>query len=226
MKKGLFLIGFTLTTSILWGQIDKRYIEVIGSAESEITPNIIVVSVRLKEYDENKIKVTLDKIESGFLEGVTRSKISKDKVELSDLTLNGVSQKRREREYYSQKTYQVTFSKTEDVLTLLDNLKNVKLDYLDIVKLSNTEIEKYRLELKIEALKQAEKKADALLNSVGVKRGRPLIINENLPTTDWPPRDAYANSYLAANQELSSKSEIPLRKIKLRFEILARFEME
>src|SRR5258706_9276177 len=123
--------------SISWGQIEKRYIEVIGSAESDISPNIIVVSIRLKEYDENKVKVTLEKIETGFLEAVTRSKVSKDNIELSDLTLNAVSQKRREREYYSQKTYHVTFSKTEDVLTLLDNVKNVKLDHLDIVKLSN-----------------------------------------------------------------------------------------
>jgi hypothetical protein len=66
MKGRLLLIGFILTNFVSWGQTEKPYIEVIGSAESEINPNIIVISIRLKEYDENKVKVTLDKIEKRF----------------------------------------------------------------------------------------------------------------------------------------------------------------
>jgi uncharacterized protein YggE len=229
MKKTLFLICFSLTIcSTILGQDDKRYIIVRGSAESEVTPDIIIISIRLREYEENKQKVTLDKIESDFTSAVTKSKINKDRIVLSDISINSVQQRRRDRDFYAQKTYNINFSKTEDVLTFLENLKSVKIDYLDIAKLSHTEIEKYRLEIKIEALKAAEKKADALLNSVGAKRGKPLLIDESpSEVTDWRPRNMDSNAlYKIVDNETLGISEIPLKKIKLRFEILARFEIE
>ena len=227
MKKGLLLIWFCLTILNSSGQTDKRYIEVIGSAESELNPNIIVISIRLKEYEESKVKVTLDKIEGDFMNALTKSKVSKDNIQLSDLSLNAVQQRRRDRDFYSQKTYEISFSKTEDVITLIENLKSVKLDHLNIVKLSHTEIEKYRLEIKIEALKAAERKADALLSSVGSKRGKPLLISENPEATVWRPQNMDSNvSYNLMDTESLGISEIPLKKLKLRFEILARFEIE
>lgn len=229
MNKGELIIWFCLVTFIAWGQTDKRYIEVMGSAESEVNPNIIVISVRLKEFEENKEKVTIDKIESDFLNAVTKSKIGNDRITLSDLTLNAIRQRKKDRDFYAQKTYEISFSKTEDVLILLDNLKPVKLDYLDIVKLSHTDIEKYRLETKIQALKAAEKKADALLNSVAAKRGRVLFIDESPDSAigDWRLRNMDSNVlYNIADNETLGISEIPLKKIKLRFEILARFEIE
>jgi hypothetical protein len=145
---------------------------------------------------------------------------------LADVTTNAIRQRRKERELYSQKTYEITFSRTEDVMVLLNNVKNVKLDYLDIVTLSHTEIEKYRLEIKIEALKAAERKADALLNSVGVKRGKPIMIQENPPKNAFVRQDQSNTLYNIVDPESLGVSEIPLKKIKLRFEILAQFEIE
>ncbi|HPM31490.1 MAG TPA: SIMPL domain-containing protein [Chryseolinea sp.] len=230
MKKGLLVLSLALSTLLAIAQNDKRYIEVIGSAESEINPNIIVLSIRLKEYEENKTKITLDKIEKDFLEAVNKSKIEKQNIALADLTANAISQKRRDRETYSQKTYEITFSKTDEVLLLLENLKNVKIDFLDIVKLSHTEIEKYRLEIKIQALKAAEAKADALLHAVNVKRGKPLLIQENPSYENFNQSLVLSNRSYYANADMdieySGTSEIALKKIKLRFEILARFEIE
>jgi len=229
MNKGQLIIWFFLTTFAAWGQTEKRYIEVMGSAETEVNPDIIVLSIRLKEYEENKEKVNLDKIERDFLNAVSKSKIGNERITLSDLTLNAVRQRKKDRDFYAQKTYEISFSKTEDVLILLDNLKPVKLDYLDIVKLSHTDIAKYRLETKIQALKAAEKKADALLNSVGAKRGKVLFIDESPDAAigDWTPRNMDSN-FLAkmVDNETLGISEIPLKKIKLRFEILAQFEIE
>lgn len=86
MNKPYLFIWFFLTAVAAWGQTDKRYIEVIGSAETDIDPNIIVLSVQLREYDENKEKVTLDKIEVDFNMALTKSKILKENVRLADLS--------------------------------------------------------------------------------------------------------------------------------------------
>lgn len=227
MNKVQLLLFFLLTAFSVSGQSEKNYIEVTGSAESEISPNIIVISVRLREYEENKEKVTLDKIESEFLSAVTKANIGKDKIQLTDLTINAVQQRKRDRDFYSQKTYEISFSKTEEVLLFFENLKSVKTDYLSLAKLSHTDIEKYRLEIKIEALKAAERKADALLNAVGSKRGKALMIDESPEIAQWRPSDTSSNAlYKVVDNEFLGVSDVPLRKIALRFEILARFEIQ
>lgn len=227
MKKLILLIVLSIPFLNTEAQTEKRYIEVLGSAESEINPDIIIISVRLKEYEENKEKVNLDKIERDFTSALTKSKIDKENITLSDLTINSIQQRKKERDFYSQKTYQIKFSKTEDILVLIENLKSVKLDNLTIVMLSHSHIEKYRLETKIEALKVAEKKAEALLNAVGAKRGKPLLIDETPEQfTSWPKNADSNISYNIIDSEFTGASEIQLKKIKLRFEILARFEIE
>ena len=227
MRKELlvFLISLTFLTS--WGQTEQPYIEVVGSAESEFSPNIIVISIRLREYEENRTKVPLDKIEAEFMKAVKKSNIDKDKIQLSDVTLNSVMRRKKDRDLFSEKIYEIVFSKTEEVLSLLTNLETVKLDYMNIVKLSHTEIKKYRLELKIEALKAAGRKADALLQAVGSTRGHPLLIDETTRAVTWSPQNTNSNTlYSIMDREDLGISEIPLKKIKLRFEVRARFAIE
>ena len=229
MKQKLFIILFTCTIFTAFSQNDKPYIEVTGSAEGEITPNIIIVSIRLKEYDENRVKVNLESIEQAFLDALTKSSIKSEDISVADIFLNAVQQKRRERDFYATKEFLIKFSNSEGVFKMLDNLKNVKLDHLEIVRLDHTEMSKYRLDLKVEALQAATRKADALLNTVGSKRGKPLLITENPDdVAKFDNRSLYGNSNVSwkNNNESITDGELPLKKIKLRFEILVRFSIE
>lgn len=232
MNRKHLLILLLFSCVIASGQTDKRYIEVTGSAESDIDPNIIVISVQLREFDENKEKVTLDKIEAEFNVALTKSKIPKEKVTLSDLSSNAYKPRRKDRDFYSKKTFEITFSKSEDVLKFLDNLADVKIDNLYVSKLSHTEIQKFRLETKITALKAAETKAEALLSSVGSKKGKVILIQENPEIQELLSRNLYDNARYYANASASdfaggsATNDVPLKKIHLRYEILARFEIE
>jgi uncharacterized protein YggE len=226
MRKILTVSILTVTSFIAQAQTETPYIEVLGSAEMEVTPNIIVLAIRLKEYEENKEKVLLEKIDRDFLAAVSKSKIDKDKISLSNVSMDAFQQKRRDRDYHAEKTYQIEFSRTTDVLTFLDNLKDVKLDYLNIAKLSHTELEKYRIDIKVQALKAAEKKADVLLSAVGSKRGKPLLIDESPDQFRPYAQNLQSNMVYRAAAEDVSASEIPLADIKLRSEIRARFEIE
>jgi hypothetical protein len=62
MKK-LSIVAITvfIATSALAQNVDlRRKIEVTGTAEKEITPDIINVSISLQEYMDDKKKVTID----------------------------------------------------------------------------------------------------------------------------------------------------------------------
>jgi uncharacterized protein YggE len=189
MKKQQLFIWFFLSTVAAWGQTEKRYIEVIWSAETDIDPNIIVLSVQLREYDENKEKVTLDKIEVDFNAALKNSKVPKENVRLADLSSNAFRPRKRDRESYSRKTFEITFSKSEDVLNFLNKLADVKIEDVHVAKLSHTEIQKFRLETKVTALKAAEMKADVLLTSVGSKKGKAILIEEKPELQEWLTRN-------------------------------------
>jgi uncharacterized protein YggE len=207
---------------------------VIGSAESEFTPNIIVISVRLREYNENKERLTLEKIEADFMNALTKSNISKDNIRLADVSSNVFNYYRYYKQgvdFSPQKTYEVTFSKTEEVLAFLENLKGIKIDNLSIAKLSHTEIQKYRLETKVEALKASERKAETLLTSIGSKKGKVLLIEETEDLPEWQVRSLYSNlkvenQMYSVADDAPSGGDAPLKKIKLRYEIKTRFEIE
>jgi hypothetical protein len=104
MRKILTVSILTVTSFIAQAQTETPYIEVLGSAEMEVTPNIIVLAIRLKEYEENKEKVLLEKIDRDFLAAVSKSKIDKDKISLSNVRMDAFQQKRRDRDYHAEKT--------------------------------------------------------------------------------------------------------------------------
>jgi uncharacterized protein YggE len=231
-KRHVFTWLFVTIAVLAMGQTDKRYIEVAGSAEADIDPNIIIISVQLREYSENKEKVTLDKIEADFNTALTKSKVPKENVRLADLSSNAFRPRKMERDSYLRKTFEITFSKSPDVLNFLDNLSDVKIEDVHVAKLSHTEIQKYRLETKVSALKAAEMKAEVLLSSVGSKKGKVLLIEERPELQEWASRNLGGNAMYSNAVTLESVgnsqgvNDIPLKKIHLRFEIMARFEIE
>lgn len=222
----LFISALNLTAQTTFQlPTEWRYIDVVGSSEMEIRPNIIVLSIRLKEYEENKVKVPLDRIENGFMASVSKSNISKEQIQISDLSLTSVQRGRKDRNVFAEKTYEITFSKTEDVLNFLENAKDIVIDNLNILKLSHTDIHTYRLNVKVDALKAAESKAAALLNAVDSKLGKVLSINENTENS-WSPQNVASNTmYYQDSFKEASADQMLIKTIKIRYEIQVRFQI-
>jgi uncharacterized protein YggE len=64
----------------------RRKIEVTGIAEQEVTPDIINVSITLKEYLDGKKKITISQLESQLEKAVAEAGIAKE-----DFTINSLS---------------------------------------------------------------------------------------------------------------------------------------
>ncbi|HEU5293017.1 MAG TPA: hypothetical protein VFU05_20370, partial [Cyclobacteriaceae bacterium] len=62
----------------------EHFIEVSGTAQQEIEPNEIYVTIRLREFEENKQKVALEKIDGDFLNALKASGIERSRLELAD----------------------------------------------------------------------------------------------------------------------------------------------
>src|SRR5271165_4688602 len=88
MKKIILLIALLVFEFGVFAQsVDlRRKIEVTGTAEQEITPDIINVSISLQEYMNGRNKIAIDQLEGQLVDAVKKAGIAKE-----DFTIINVS---------------------------------------------------------------------------------------------------------------------------------------
>ena len=107
--KPLILIPFLILPLFLSAQEteQKPFIEVTGTAYREIEPNEIYVTIRLKEFEENRQKTSLEKIEKDFYNAVKAAGIDRNRVELADAGSDLGKFRRKDKEAYREKSFQI-----------------------------------------------------------------------------------------------------------------------
>jgi uncharacterized protein YggE len=117
---------------------------------------------------------------------------------------------------------------TTEVASVFEVLDVVQALNGDITRVAHSEIEKYRKEVKIMAVKAAKEKAGYLLEAIGETVGKPLMIQERESYDDFQPMPRLA---MAAKMEVSDMAqeempELSFQKIKLKYSVFARFEIK
>lgn len=231
MKKPAFVIALLLFAAVgSYAQEQtqsEHFIEVTGTAELEVTPNEIYLTIRLKEFEEGRVKTTLETIDKSFLNALTEAGIDTKNLELADagLLLGG---RRRDRDVFREKTYQLKLSGAAEVEKFLSKMESVKADYVDIVRVDHSELTKLKLDVKVKALQIAKTKAQALAHSIGSELGKPILIRE----MSVEPYNLYtANAQYSINLQYQDKAELKeyessFKKIKLQAQVLVQFEIK
>jgi len=220
---------------------DIPYIEVVGSADIEIEPDEMRVSVTIgqnvNKKDEQKVtKISLEQAENKLMDILKQLGIPKDKVILKNASTGGYWPYYwyydRPEEIGLKKEYEIIVTSNTQLDKLFSLLPGPKEGFLNvnISELKNKNIAEYRKQTKIEAMKAAKAKAEYLLESVGSTTGR-LIQAAELDEDDWGgyrPVSAYSNvvSQTSMNAGSSSEDGTSIRKIKLRYRMKARFEIK
>ncbi len=234
MRKILMILMFTpLLTSAQTGDknfIDQNYIEVAGKSELQITPDLIYIKVLINEKD-NKNKTSLsDK------EGAMISKLKDIGIDINkDLLIKDISSNFKyywlsKNEILLSKEYQVIVRDGKTASRIFIELENIGISNVSIDKLDHSSIEKYRKEVKIEAIKAAKEKAEALSNAIGQKVGRAIFIQE-LENNYQNGTPGSSNRILirGASSLYGSRApepEIDFEKIILEYSIICRFELK
>src|SRR6201996_5506699 len=182
MKKFITLIALvTLTYTTFAQNVDmRRKIEITGTAEQQVTPDIINVSISLQEYLDGKKKVTIDQLEQQLESAVKDAGIAKE-----DFTINNISawnntwQKKKAPDFLASKQYSIRLhdlNKFDQILSKVDpkGIQSTNIDSYDYSK-----IDSLKNELKLKALLNAKEKATFLLSGLNEKLGGPIEITEN-----------------------------------------------
>lgn len=210
-----------------------KKIEVYGKAEREVTPNEIYFSITLKEYlGDDKKKVAMDKLERELYNAVRKIGIRDEDFQIENVF--GYNQewyprdKKRDREdFLAQKQYRIKFADLDNINRLFEYLDPKGIQQANISEYSHSQIEQYRRDLKIEALRNAKEKADYLLLGIGEQRGEVLEVQEMNNGYQPPIMYKARNMSMMDSQESGAMDSpsIDFQKIKIESEVRAVFRI-
>lgn len=204
----------------------EHFIEVNGTAETEIEPNEIYTTIRLREFEENRQKTNLEKLDKDFFNAVKEAGIDKKRVELADAGSKLDKLGKKEKDAFREKTYQIKLSSAAELDKLIEKLEPVKVDFFDITKLSHTDLDKIKIELKVKALQAAKTKAETLMQSIGSQAGKPLMVRDFDIQLVQPMMNMQANYMVRQQADASQNDSIGFKKIKLQAQVTAQFEIK
>lgn len=228
MKK-LFLLAALLTVTITgFAQTTdlRRKIEVTGSAEQEVTPDIIYVAISLKEYMNGKNKVDISTLERQLQKAVTEAGISKDDFTINNISsYNYVVDKKKNPDFLASKQYRIKVRDLNSLNTILSKVDDKGIQSTGVDSYDYSKLAELRQTLKIKALQAAREKATYLLTSIGEKLGGAIDIqdieNEQMNQPIYQTR-----MFKTAMAEAADAPEaIDFKKIKLNYQVRAVFEI-
>lgn len=213
-----------------------RKIEVTGTAETEVVPDVITFSVSLKEYfkDEKnyKDKVTIDILEKQLIKAVSEAGLAKESLVIGGISgyREYTSPRKKPANFTQSKQYELTLSDLKKVDNILSKIDEKGIQYTNIQKAEHSKIAQYRKEIKVKALQVAKEKAIYLLEGIGEKLGDPIEINEVDDYSSYPVYAAQANQMYksAAMAEAAGPapdSELEYQKIKISYKMRAVFKI-
>jgi uncharacterized protein YggE len=226
--KQLVIVLFLILPFVVCAQempFKEHFIEVTGTAEREIEPNEIYVMIRIKEFEENRQKTSLEKLEKDFYSAVKEAGIDRNRVELADAGSDLEKFRRKDKEAFREKTFQIKLSSAAELEKFIEKLSPVKVDSVDITRLHHSDYEKLKLELKVEALKIARSKAETLLHAINAQVGKPLMIRDFDFHQPYMEMTANVRSFKMQDQA-QTEEPIGFRKIKMQAQITAQFEIK
>lgn len=210
-----------------------KKIEVYGQAEEEVTPDEIYFSITLKEYtNDTKEKVTIDQLERGLYAAVKKTGVKDEDFRIENVygyNYDWYRKKKPQREeFLASKEYLIKFSDLNQTNELLGSLDAKGIQSTNVDRYAHSQIEQYRKDLKVKALRNAKEKATYLLQGIDERLGGVLEVQE-IDTGEGQPPVYYrqARGMAMASAEMDDASpEIEFQKIKLSFRVRAVFEIK
>ena len=210
--------------------IDQPYIEVTGTAEMEITPDLIYLDIQISENDSRTIEnlaATEEKMKTKLKEmGVD---IIKDLL-VKDLSSDYKDYWIGKADVVISKDYQLIVHDAAKLQKILPALKDLGIFNIGISRFDHSMIEQFRKEIKINAIKAAKSKAEFLTAAIDQSIGKALYVQE----INYGP---YLSNLTSANANIqfSMKEsndyelytlELNLNKIRMEYSIMVRFELK
>lgn len=235
MKK-LMTLAFVALFSVtaLAQQVDlRRKINVSGSAETEVTPDIIYISISLKEYlrdNNSKKKVDITTLENQLYAAIQKAGVDKENLTINNLSsFSWATEKKKNPDFLASKQYRLKVSDLNKFNNIIGAVDPKGIASTNIESYDYSKITSLKKELKIQALQAAKAKATYLVEALGDKLGSAIDIQEI--ENQVYPQAMYRTSNVmmkaeSADMAGAEAADIDFKKIKLNYVMNVVFEIK
>ena len=231
--KYLFALAFVAVFSVnaMAQQVDlRKKITVSGTAEEEVTPDIIYISISLKEYlkdGNSKKRVEISDLENQLYSAIQDAGIPKENLTISNLSGYNTTEKKKNPDFLASKQYRLKVNDLNKWNAIEAAIDPKGIAYTNIDSYDYSKIESLKKELKIKALLAAKAKAAYLVEALGSQLGSVIDIqeqnNESFPQPIY--RTMMAKS-ASLNEVVIPSPQIDFKKIKLSYVMNTVFEIK
>lgn len=238
MKKLISLCIILTLISFVQAQSNKidqsRKVATRGSAEREVTPDIIYLNIALKEYyadGNSKKKIAIESLEEQLYKAALANSVRKENITIQNISSYNIETKKKNNELLQSRQYNLKVTDLKKLNALLDQIDAFGLQSTSINGYDHSRKKEIEKELKIEAVNDARTNAEILAQAAGEKAGKVLAINDN-STFNW---NEYAGNTMLYSMAKSSRgamesdvtpdSVLDVKPIKLSCTIDAIYEL-
>ncbi|MDQ1772519.1 DUF541 domain-containing protein [Labilibaculum sp. A4] len=206
--------------------IDQNYIEVKGLAELEVVPDEIYLNIHLDEED-TKNKESIEVLEKQMFVALKKAGINlEEQLSVSDFASNLQNHFFQRADMKKSKDFELLVHDSKTLGKVFVELDKIKISNISILRVDHSEIEKYRKQVKINAVIAGKEKAVALAEAIGQKVGKAIYINE----VSSPYGRQMVNTMMRVKSEnFESAMGVPdldFQKIKLEYSVMISFALE
>jgi uncharacterized protein YggE len=218
----LFSYVLSAQNDLVFKEKDTRpFIEVIGTAEKEVMPDRIYIAITLTEKSTNDKDDSIQKQEENLRKGLAETGVDLKELFLSDAVSEITTYKKRETGIKLSREYTLIVKNADEVKKVFKKLSDMNIKEAIISKTESSEIEKYRKEVRIAAIKVAKEKATYLLQAIGEELGKPLEIKE-LDLNSFRFSNTSSNMIIKDNVNVETNFE----KILVRFSYYIKYSVK
>lgn len=202
------------------------YIQVNGRAEREIAPDEFYLQIVINERD-SKGKVSVESQQRDMIAALKRLGVNVEK----QLKVANLSS-----EFFKKNTsvatakYQLQLGSSAEVGKVWQALDGLGISNVSILKVSHSQLERYKSEVRVEAMRNAKQNAVTLAEAIGQTIGKCFYVydsnNDVMPV--FYNNMAVMRSAKAFDAAEAAAGEEPLdfKTIKLQYSVQAKFVLE
>jgi uncharacterized protein YggE len=224
---------FFQSWALLTAQSFEQTITVTGSSTVNVSPNEIIIEIRYQEYfegtEEEPNRVSIDQIESKVLKALGEARIEDEKITLGGINVvRPTIYRNNERIFLKRrlsKTLMICVETTDQLLKVVRQLEKANLmdeiiTTFEIVETKHTDIESYQKQVKVDAFKDAQEKANLILSTAAQKPGDVVTIREIPDTPMRGPMEMAPSTYSFEETPGSSISGFKPIQVKYKIEVV------
>ena len=202
------------------------YIQVYGRAEKEITPDEFYLQIVINERD-SKGKISVESQQREMIAVLKRAGVDVEKqLKVANLS----SEFFKKNTSVASAKYQLQLGSSAEVGQVWQALSDLGISNVSILKVSHSEIGRYKEQVRIEAVRNARQNAETLAEAIGQRVGKCFYIYDS--NSDVLPV-MYDNAMLMRSAKAYGTAEtaveeepLEFKTIRLEYNVQAKFVLE